>query len=104
VSVCLPVCLFVTSMSCAETDEPIKMPFGVSVGTHRTHGTTATPDTTKLSCLRRARFGGVNWIPDNSILSPTENLKSEHVQSDRPIHTDIPDTIQDRLVVSGVAV
>ena len=25
----------------------------------------ATPDTTKLSCLCRVRFGGVNWIPDN---------------------------------------
>jgi len=48
---------------------------------------TATPDTTKLSCLCRVRFGGVNWIPDNSRLSTTENLKSEHVQSNRPIHT-----------------
>jgi len=26
---------------------------------------TATPDTTKLPCLRRVRFGGVNWIPDD---------------------------------------
>jgi len=34
----------------------------------------ATPDTTKLSCLCRVRFGGgVNWIRDNSRLSPTEN-------------------------------
>jgi len=41
---------------------------------------TATPDMTKLSCLCRVRFGGVNWIPDNSRLSPTENLKSEHVK------------------------
>jgi len=40
---------------------------------------TATPDTTRLSCLCRVRFGGVNWIPDSSRLSPTENLKSEHV-------------------------
>ena len=53
---------------------------------------TATPDTTKLSCLRRVRFGGMNWIPDNSKLSPTENLKSKHVQSNRPIHTGTPDT------------
>jgi len=63
---------------------------------------TATPDTTKLSCLCRVCFGGVNWIPDNSRLSLTENLKSELVQSIRnamqcncSIHTR-----QDRLVVS----
>jgi len=37
---------------------------------------TATPDTTKLSCLCRVRIGGVNCTPDNSRLSPTENLKS----------------------------
>jgi len=48
---------------------------------------TATPDTTKLSRLCRVRFGGVSWIPDNSRLSQTENLKSEHVNSNRPIHT-----------------
>ena len=54
---------------------------------------TATPDTTKLSCLCRARFGGVNWIPDNSRLSPTENLKFEHVNSNCPIHTATPDKI-----------
>ena len=47
---------------------------------------------TKLSSLRRVRFGGVNWIPDNSRLSSTENLKSEHVQSNRPIHASTPDT------------
>ena len=47
---------------------------------------------TKLSCLRRVRFGGVNWIPYNSRLSSTENLKSEHVQSNRPIHASTPDT------------
>ena len=52
------------------------------------------PDTTKLSCLCRVRFGGVNWIPDNSRLSLTENLKSEHVQSNRPTHTGTPDTTQ----------
>ena len=44
----------------------------------------------------RVRFGGVNWIPDNSRLSPTENLKSEHVESNRPIHTGVPDTTQTR--------
>jgi len=67
---------------------------------------TATPDTTKLSCLCRVRFGGVNWIPDNTGLSPTENLKSEHVQSNRPVHTAAHQTRhrQDRLVASGVAV
>jgi len=53
---------------------------------------TATPDTTKLSCLCRFSFDGVNWIPNNSRLSPTENLKSEHVQSNRAIHTDTADT------------
>ena len=47
---------------------------------------TATPDTTKLSCLCRVRFGGVNGIPDNSRLSPTKNMKSEHVSSNCPIH------------------
>ena len=36
----------------------------------------------------------MNWIPDNSRLSPTENLKSEHVNSNRPIHTATPDTTQ----------
>jgi len=33
---------------------------------------TTKPDTTKLSCRCRVRFCGVNWIPDNSRLSPTE--------------------------------
>jgi len=55
---------------------------------------TAMSDTTKLSCLCRVRFGGVNWIPDNSILSLTENWKSEHVNSNCPIHTTTPDTTQ----------
>ena len=32
------------------------------------------------------------WIPDNSRLSPTENGKSNHVQSNRPNHTATPDT------------
>ena len=52
---------------------------------------TATSDTTELSCLCRVRFGGVNWIPDNSRLSPTVNLKSEHVSSNCPIHAATPD-------------
>ena len=38
----------------------------------------------------------MNWILDNSRLSPTENLKSEHVESNRPIHTGVPDTTQTR--------
>ena len=46
---------------------------------------TATPDKTKLSCLCRVRFGSVNWIPDNSRLPTTGNLKSEHVKSNCPI-------------------
>jgi len=52
------------------------------------------PDTTKLSCLCRVRFGGVNWIPDNSRLSPTENVKPEHVNSSRSIHIATADTTQ----------
>ena len=55
---------------------------------------TAMPDTTKLSCPCRVRFGGVNWIPDNSRLSPTENLKTEHVNNNCPIHSATPDTTQ----------
>jgi len=43
--------------------------------------------TTKLSCLCRVRFGGVNWISYKSRLLPTEKLKSEHVQSNHTIHT-----------------
>ena len=57
--------------------------------------TTAAPHPRKLSCPCRDRFGGVNWIPDNSgMCRPTENLKSEHVQSNRPIHIGTPDTTQ----------
>jgi len=52
---------------------------------------TAMLDTTKLSCMRCIRFGSVNWIPDNSRLSTTENLKSEHVNSNCPIHTATTD-------------
>ena len=55
---------------------------------------TATPDTTKLSRLCCVRFGAVNWIPDDSRLSPTENLRSEHVHVNCPIHTPTPDTSQ----------
>ena len=36
----------------------------------------ATPVTAKLSCLCRARFGGVNWIPDNSRLSLWQKIWS----------------------------
>jgi len=53
---------------------------------------TDTPDTTKLFCLCRVRFVGVNSIADNSRLSPTENLKSGHVHSNRPVYTGTPDT------------
>ena len=47
----------------------------------------ATSDTAKLSCLCRVSFGGVK-------MSPAENLKSEHVDSNCPIHTATPDTTQ----------
>ena len=47
---------------------------------------TTTPDTAKLSCRCRVRFGGVKLITDNS------RLKSDHVQSNRPIHTSTSDT------------
>ena len=33
---------------------------------------TALQDTTKLTCLSYVRFGGMNWIPNNSRLSPIE--------------------------------
>ena len=39
----------------------------------------------------------MNWFPDNSRLSPTENVKSERVQSNRPVHTRHD---QDRTVLS----
>ena len=48
---------------------------------------TARPDTTKQSCLCRVGLGGVNSILYNSRLWPTENLKSDHVNSNCPIHT-----------------
>jgi len=51
-------------------------------------------DKTVLSASRPVRRCGVNLIPDNSRLSPTENLKPEHVNSNCPIHTATPDTTQ----------
>ena len=45
--------------------------------------------------LCRVGFGSVNWIHDNSRLSPTEN--SERVNSTCSIHTASPDTTQTRL-------
>jgi len=48
-------------------------------------------------CIRRNTIKYtklMNWIPDNSRLSPTENPKSEHVHSNRPIHTGTSDTTQ----------
>jgi len=36
---------------------------------------------TKLCCLCLVCFVGLNWIPDNSRLSPAENLKSEHINT-----------------------
>ena len=58
------------------------------------HNHTATPD----ACLCRVRLGCVNWIPDNSRLSPTENLQHEHVRSNRPHRHTRHDT--DRTVLS----
>ena len=52
----------------------------------------SAPRTTKLSCLCRVRFGGVNWILDNSRLSPVECLKSEHVNRNCPVHTATADS------------
>jgi len=64
---------------------------------------TDAPDTTKLSCLYLVRFGVVNWIPNNSRLSPTEDLKSEHVSNNCPQFTPLRQTRhrQDCFVVSG---
>jgi len=53
---------------------------------------TTRPDPTKQSCLCRVCIGGVNWILDNSRLSPTENLNCKHVNSNCLIHTATPDT------------
>jgi len=49
-----------------------------------------------VSSVSRPIRRGVNWIPDNSRVSPTENLKSEHVYGNGPIHTATPDTTQTR--------
>jgi len=68
----------------------------VAANSHRS----ARHDETVLSVSRPLRFGGVNWIPDNSRLSPTENLRSEHIQSNRTIYTR-HDT--DRTVLSRLA-
>jgi len=59
----------------------------------------ARHDKTVLSVSRP--LGGVNWILDNSRQSPTENMKSEHVNSNCPIHIATPDRHrQDCFVVS----
>ena len=44
--------------------------------------------------MTASSVSGVNGIPDNSRLLPIENLKSEHVNSNCPIHTATPDTTQ----------
>jgi len=60
---------------------------------------TARHDKTVLSVtLCRVGFGSVNWIHDNSRLSPTENL--ERVNSNCSIHTALPDTTHTRLFCS----
>ena len=51
-----------------------------------------TPDATKLFCLCRVCFGGLNWIPDNTRLSPTE--KSWSINMIRAIFQFTPDTAQ----------
>ena len=56
----------------------------------------AIHDKTVLSVSCTVRFGGVN----NSRLSPTENMKSEHVDSNCPIHTATSDTTQTELFCS----
>jgi len=44
--------------------------------------------------LCRVCLGDANWILDDSRLSPTENLKSQRINSNCPIHTTMPDTTQ----------
>ena len=52
----LCVCLFVTTMSCAETDEPIEMPFGV--------WTRVSPNVGPDPLRERGNFGeSVGYIP-----------------------------------------
>ena len=53
----------------------------------------ARHDKTVLSVSRPLRWCELD-SRDNSRLSPTENLKPEHVQSNCPIHTGRPDTTQ----------
>ena len=76
------------------TEAGLKGPTGKLIHTTR-------PDHTKQSCLCRVCFSGVNWIPDNWRLSPTENMKSEHVNGNCSIHTAWHDT--DRTVLSCLA-
>jgi len=64
---------------------------------------TATPDTTKLSCLCRVRSGGVNWIPDNSRLCRRQKICSRNTFRTIVQFTPAHQTQhrQDGLVVSG---
>jgi len=57
---------------------------------------TASPDTRRncLVCVASASAVWTGFPTTSSRLSPTEYLKSEHVQSNRPIHTSTPDTTQ----------
>jgi len=53
------------------------------------------PGQTGQNCpVCRVCLGGVNWIPDNSRLSPAENLKSERANSNGRSHVGTPDTTQ----------
>ena len=64
---------------------------------------TATPDTTKLSCLRRVRFGGVNWTTQDCHRQKIRSLNTFRaiVQFPPARHTRHR---QDCFVVSDVAV
>jgi len=66
----------------------------------------ARHDKTVLSLSRPLRRCELDSLPNNPRLSPTENLKSERVNSNCPIHTATRQTRQrqDCFVVSGVAV
>jgi len=50
----LCVCLFVTTMSCAETAEPIEMPFGV--------WTRVSPNVGPDPLREKGNFGGQRWV------------------------------------------
>ena len=68
---------------------------GIAVTHHLELVHTATPDTTKLFCLCRVHFGGVDWIPDQlKTVADRKIVKSERVRSNRQIHTGTPDTTQ----------